>query len=121
MYLIDYQNDDGYITYAILEDNNVYGLAYNEDNQTTSIVKNEKIYVINNGPLLQKYNNDYLEDELIYLNNDKLLIYTKTLDNGYSVILRYIVNQHNYNILINHLFCYYSAITNKKMKLNVSK
>ena len=34
----------------------------------------------------------------------KLIVYSKLLDNGYSVILRYIANYSDYNILLNYLY-----------------
>ena len=77
-YLVDYQNSDGYNTYAIVNDDNVYGLAYDENSNAVSIVKDNKVYIMNQEKMLQKYDeNDYLEEELNYYVDDdkKLLIY----------------------------------------------
>ena len=105
-YLVDYQNDDGYNTYAIINNDNVYGLAYDDKSNAVSIVKDNKVYIMNQEKLLQKYDeNDYLEEELNYYcdNEKKLLVYSKLLDNGYSVILRYLANYKDYNVLLNFL------------------
>ena len=54
-YLVDYQNSDGYNTYAIVNDDNVYGLAYDENSNAVSIVKDNKVYIMNQEKMLQKY------------------------------------------------------------------
>ena len=46
-YLVDYQDSDGYNTYAIINDDKVYGLAYDELSDAVSMVKNKKIYIMN--------------------------------------------------------------------------
>ena len=107
-YLIDYQDNNGYKTYAIVNDNKVYGFAYDSLSDAVSMLKNDNVYKLNQEKLLQKYNSDdYLEEELNYYitdDNNKMLIYTKLLDNGFCVLLRYIANYSDDKILLNYLY-----------------
>ena len=105
-YLVDYQDSDGYNTYAIIKDNKVYGLAYDENSNAVSIVKDSKVYIMNQEKLLQKYNeNDYLEEELgiIEQDNNKYISYTKILSNCETIVLAYLANHTDYRILFNYL------------------
>ena len=105
-YLVDYQDSDGYNTYAIINDNKVYGIAYDDRSNAVSIVKDSEVYIINQEKLLQKYDKeDYLEEELnIFVqNNNKYLSYTKILPSGQTLVLAYLANYSDYRILLNYL------------------
>ena len=115
-YLVDYQNGDGYNTYAIINDNKVYGLAYDDKSDAVSMVKDKKVYIMNQEKLLQRYNeDDYLEDELniSLINDNKYLTYIKYLAKGKSAGLAYLANGDK-DILLKFL------LSNKKRPLLIS-
>ena len=108
-FLVDYQDSDGYITYAIVKDDKVYGFNYIEGTNIVSMVKDYHTYNLNQEKMLQKYDeNDKIQEELNYYKDDdiKLLIYSKVLSNGYSVVLRYLANYIDCNLLLNYLYNY---------------
>ena len=109
-YLIDYQDSDGYNTYAIVNDDKVYGLAYKEDNEEeVSFYKNNETYVYNQEKIFQKINkDDYIEDELsmTYKGDNNYLTYIKVSPSGYTCSLAYLANQKDNKILLNHLLAY---------------
>lgn len=115
-YLVDYQADNGYNTYAIINDDNVYGLAYDEKTNAVSIVKDKKVYIMNQEKLLQKYDEDnYLEEELNMkeVDNNKFLTYYNYLDNNHILGLAYFANG-NKDVLLNYL------LNNKKRPFIIS-
>lgn len=104
-YLIDYQKSDGYNTYAILDNNRIYGICYIDN--SVSLYKDGNYYIMNQEKLMKKYNNNEELDEEFNIyeeNNNKFLLYSKTLNNGYRIFLRSMANYDDYNLLLNYLY-----------------